>query len=106
MCNSPSNQAEDEAHSALLTIEVLCNALVGPRLSAKELVTRAVALAALRGHWRFAEMTLAQIARRVGVSRTAISRRMLAIPKELSERMKLVRALNTSVQSQIGRAHV
>ena len=89
---APAPPLDDHsAQVALLALEAICDSLIGPRLSAKEIVTRAAALAKLRGHWRVRHLTVTECARRLGISHTALSRRMLAIPEELQARIAIMR---------------
>lgn len=88
----PKADPHDEAASmALLAVEAVIDALIGPRLSAKEIATRAAALAVLRGHWRVSGLPVSRLAARLGVSHTALARRIRALPGEMAAHLATMR---------------
>lgn len=59
-----------------LVLSAIMDGLIGSRLSAKELATRALAVGIVGGHFRLKGKSYRELAARLGISHTALARRV------------------------------
>lgn len=69
----------ENAARGKLILSAIMDALIGKRIAAKELATRALALGIAGGHWRLDGIPRRQLARRIGVTHAALCRRVSEI---------------------------
>ena len=75
-----------EMARARLVLDAVLDALMASRLSQKELACRALALAITLGHWRVRGCSVRALARRIGVTHTALARRLSTLPEPFLSR--------------------
>jgi len=73
----------EEIARAIIAFESFLDYAIGRRINAKEIATRIVALALFKKHWRFHGMSAAEIARRLGVTKSALLHSKKLLPQAL-----------------------
>ena len=68
---------ESPAHAVgRLVLDGIMDVLIGSRINAKELAVRALAVGIVGAHWRLHRKSVAELARRIGVTHTVLYRRV------------------------------
>ena len=80
----PPLDVRDDISKGILAFETFLHCVLGTRISATEIATRVIALALLKNHWRFHGLSAANIAERLGVSKSALLRCKKLLQKSLA----------------------